>query len=48
MFWSVKSALPNGFQTYANVVGNAAATASLFSLGVILASNPLVKKGRAT
>ncbi|NQZ30954.1 MAG: AEC family transporter [Oceanospirillaceae bacterium] len=46
--WLVKDSMPSGLLTYATFVGAAAAPASLFSLGVILASNPLGNVGRAT
>lgn len=46
--WLAKDSLPSGLLTYAKFVGAAAAPASLFSLGVILASNPLGNVGRAT
>ena len=46
--WSIKDWLPSGIFTYAKFVGAAAAPAALFSLGIILASNPINKIGKAT
>jgi len=46
--WLVKPMIPTGIMTYANFVGSAAAPAALFSLGVILASNPINKFDKAT
>jgi len=41
MTWGFQSLIPGGLYTYAEFAGAAAAPASLFALGVILANNPL-------
>jgi predicted permease len=46
--WFVKPFIPTGIITYANFAGSAAAPAALFSLGIILASNPINKVDKAT
>jgi len=46
--WFFKPLIPTGITTFAKFAGAAAAPASLFSLGIILASGPLRPIGKAT
>ncbi len=41
LMWLVPWIIPNGVMTYASFVGSAAAPASLFALGIVLAGNPI-------
>lgn len=47
MAWGFRAFIPEGLYTYAEFAGAAAPPASLFALGVILASNPLRPVGAA-
>ena len=46
--WFINPMIPSGVYTYAEFAGAAAAPASLFALGIILASNPLRPIGKVT
>lgn len=46
--WAARPVIPQGVFTYATFAGGAAAPASLFALGIILASNPIRPLGVAT
>lgn len=46
--WAARPMIPQGVFTYATFAGGAAAPASLFALGIILAANPIRPFGMAT
>ena len=46
--WITEPLIPSGLYTYAEFAGGAAAPASLFALGIILATNSIRPIGKAT